>query len=83
MTLGGEGLGHNANFSMNFGPSLSCFAPDSRCRWSKQRCLTMAAPIKFYRRRSTKLACLITWFFVYIYEIQNIQLNRGLPCAGV
>ena len=27
--------------------------------------------------QSTKLACLIAWFFVY--EVYNIQLNKGLP----
>ena len=75
MTLRGEGgLGRDANFSMNFGPFLNCSAPDSRCRWSKRR--SLATPIKFDRCRSTKLACLITWFFVY--EVQNIQL-KGLP----
>ena len=38
---------------------------------------SMTAPIKFVRRRSTKKTCLIISFFVN--EVQNIQLNRGLP----
>ena len=66
MTLRGGGLGCDTNFSLNFGPSLNCSASDSRCQWSKLR--------SFDRCQSTKLACLITWFFVY--EVQNMQLTE-------
>ena len=62
---------------MNFGPPLNCFALIHDVYGPNDVDALWLQAIKFGRRRSTNLACLITWFFVY--EVQNIQLNVGSP----
>ena len=65
MTLRGRGLGRDANIlTMIHNVDGPNGAP-----WLQA--------IKLDRRRSMKLARLITWFFVY--EVQKIQLNIGFP----
>ena len=71
MTLRG-GFGLEANFCMNFGPSLNCFM-----MWMVQSTRFGYKLLNSIVVEARSWHACITWF--HANKVHNIQLNKGLP----